>query len=236
MSIEIIGSNGQKIKLITEDKINSIIQEKEISYNLYKKKYINKHDENHLIKQCIKLFYKYDEYKSTDYNFYTFNKFLKKINKTKNIIDHINIFYYQNNLFDKLNNSIIQILKEIFNEYNIEHIELNNNFYLDLLIIIHLLKNNNKIKKTVEYEELLFNLEKNIKILSDYITTIQILKIKENHIIFEEDKKIDIKVMILILDNYIQNITFIKGNILKIDSIINIIIEDIYKFYKYYKK
>ena len=37
MSIEILGSNGSKLKLITEDKIESIINEKEITYNLYKK-------------------------------------------------------------------------------------------------------------------------------------------------------------------------------------------------------
>ena len=37
--------------------------------------------------------------------------------------------------------------------------------------------------------------------------------------------------IISILDMYLNNIKSIKGNILKIDSLINIIVENIYKFY-----
>ena len=142
MSIEIRGSNGSKLKLITEDKIESIIKEKEIVYNLYKEKYIdNKTNtikcnltKNHLYKQLINTFIIYDESKIYEYNFKVFKTFLNKVKKSINLIDYINLFYYQNNLFEKLNKSILIILKKIFkDEYEIEFIELNGNFYLDLL-------------------------------------------------------------------------------------------------------
>lgn len=238
MSIEIIGSNDSKIKLITEDKIESIINEKEITYNLYKKKYLNNKNNNneiqiseHLYKQLIKSFYKYDELQSYNYNYYKFKIYLDKISKLSNIIDYVNIFFIENNVFNNLNCAILKILKKIFKEYKIEYIELNNNYYLDLLILIHLLKNN-KNKEKNELEDTINKLEDDINKLNNYIlNNVSIIKIKQstNKInILEDYNDSDI---ILILDNYLNNIKSIKGNILKIDLLINIIIEDIYKFY-----
>lgn len=239
MSIEIRGSNGSKLKLITEDKIESIIKEKEIVYNLYKEKYIdNKTNtikcnltKNHLYKQLINTFIIYDESKIYEYNFKVFKTFLNKVKKSINLIDYINLFYYQNNLFEKLNKSILIILKKIFkDEYEIEFIELNGNFYLDLLMLIHILKDKNQNTD---------KLETYINDLIEYVENLMIINIKANNFSTysisntnnDNDDDITCKDIVKILDIYLKNINNIKANILKIDSLLNIIIEEIYKFY-----
>lgn len=233
MSIEIIGSNGTKLKLITKDKIDSILTEKEITYNLYKKKYLDSSNnvkcqliENHLLIQLIKTFYKYDNSQTFDYNMYKFQQYLQQISHTTNLMEYINIFMIQNNLFDKLNLSIITILKKLYeSEYEIDFIELNNNYYLDLLMLVHLLQNqSNKFPET-----LLNSLIQNIKDLETYIADISIIVINNGNI--KEESNNNCSNIISILDIYLNNIKSIKGNILKIDSLINIIIENIYKFY-----
>lgn len=233
MSIEIIGSNGTKLKLITKDKIDSILTEKEITYNLYKKKYLDSSNnvkcqliENHLLIQLIKTFYQYDNSQTFDYNMYKFQQYLQQISHTTNLMEYINIFMIQNNLFDKLNLSIITILKKLYeSEYEIDFIELNNNYYLDLLMLVHLLQNqSNKFSET-----LLNSLIQNIKDLETYIADISIIVINNGNI--KEESNNNCSNIISILDIYLNNIKSIKGNILKIDSLINIIIENIYKFY-----
>ena len=234
MSIEILGSNGSKLKLITEDKIESIINEKEITYNLYKKKYLNEKNNNklseHLYKQLMKSFYNYDESQNYNYNFHKFKIYLDNISKLSNLSEYINIFLIENDLFNNLNSAILRVLKKIFKEYKIKYIELNNNYYLDLLILIHLLKN---IESNSENnKQLIKKLEDDIDILNRYminnVSIITIKKINNKDNILENCNDTNI---IMILDNYLNNIKSIKSNILKIDSLINIIIEDIYKFY-----
>jgi hypothetical protein len=233
MSIEIIGSNGTKLKLMTKDKIDSILTEKEITYNLYKKKYLDSGNnikcqliENHLLIQLIRTFYHYDNSQTFDFNMYKFQKYLQQISHTTNLMEYINIFMIQNKLFDKLNLAIITILKKLYeSEYDIDFIELNNNYYLDLLMLVHLLQNkSNKFPET-----LLNSLIQNIKDLDNYITDISIIVINNGNIKDESNNKCSN--IISILDIYLNNIKSIKGNILKIDSLINIIIENIYKFY-----
>jgi hypothetical protein len=99
MSIEIIGSNGTKLKLMTKDKIDSILTEKEITYNLYKKKYLDSGNnikcqliENHLLIQLIRTFYHYDNSQTFDFNMYKFQKYLQQISHTTNLMEYINIF------------------------------------------------------------------------------------------------------------------------------------------------
>jgi hypothetical protein len=233
MSIEIIGSNGTKLKLMTKDKIDSILTEKEITYNLYKKKYLDSGNnikcqliENHLLIQLIRTFYHYDNSQTFDFNMYKFQKYLQQISHTTNLMEYINIFMIQNKLFDKLNLAIITILQKLYeSEYDIDFIELNNNYYLDLLMLVHLLQNkSNKFPET-----LLNSLIQNIKDLDNYITDISIIVINNGNIKDESNNKCSN--IISILDIYLNNIKSIKGNILKIDSLINIIIENIYKFY-----
>lgn len=130
MSIEIVGSNDQKLKLITENYIDSIIQNQEILYNLYKNKYLVKiqnksycnklkdDNSNHLLKQLIKTFYKYDSNKEFIYNINEFNKFLFSLNNNNNSINFINTFLITHNLLNNLNSSINKLLIKIFeNKY-----------------------------------------------------------------------------------------------------------------------
>lgn len=249
MSIEIIGSNGSKIKLITEDKIESVIDENEITYNLYKNKYkdiinssktnecINSYD--HLLKQLIISFSNYDESKSFNKNLKYFNKILDKIINTTHILEYINLFFIQTNILNKLTDAIHKIIKKIIknklttNSTKINFIQLNNNYYLDLLILKQLLKEIN-INNSDEFKIKFDKLNTNIDNLNKYIDSISIiaLKKKENYNNSNNSNCInDPKKIIYILDTYIENIKFIKGNILKIDSLINIIVEDIYNFY-----
>jgi len=230
MSIEIIGSNGSQLKLITKDKIESILSELNITYNLYKKKYLDSENnpkcnltKNHLLTQLITTFYKYDQTQNFDYNLYKFQEYLQKVSNTTNVLEYINIFMNQNNLFDKLNLSIITILKKLYkSEYDIEFIELNNNYYLDLLILKHLLQNKGS-------EPLLESLSNNINNLENYITNISIITINNKYPSKEENNTC--YNIVYDLDIYLRNINSIKENILKIDSLINIIVENIYKFY-----
>lgn len=242
-SIEIIGSNGIKMKLITEDKIDTIIKERELTYNLYKQKYLDSNNnikcnltENHLLIQLISTFYNYDNSQSFNYNLYKFQQYLKQLSSTMNLIEYINCFMIQNNLLNKLNLSILTILKKIFTntsiEADIEFIELNNNYYLDLLMLIHLLEEKciNENDNSNQCKLLLVSLKESIKNLEDFITSISIITINNKNKKFLEDNNICLNI-ISNLDFYLENIKSIKGNILKIDSLINIIIENIYKFY-----
>lgn len=239
-SIEIIGSNGSKLKLITEDKIESIIDENEITYNLYKSKYTkeNKVTEqdgekcietsNHLLKQLIKSFSTYYDDLSFDDNLKTFSNILNKINNTNNIIEIINIFFIQNNVLYKLENAIYKIIKKINKKYKLQKkIKLNNNYYLDLLLLQYFLKQIKDEKITLHLDKLV----NSINVLNKYLDKISIIVIKKKSINNSMDCITTPNNIINILDNYLENIKIIKGNILKIDSLINIIIEDIYKFY-----
>ena len=143
-------------------------------------------------------------------------------------MEYINIFMVQNKLFDKLNLSIITILKKLYeSEYAIDFIELNNNYYLDLMMLVHLLQN-----KSNKFPETLLNLLiQNIKDLDNYIADISIIVINNGNMHIEVESNNKCSNIISILDMYLNNIKSIKGNILKIDSLINIIVENIYKFY-----
>lgn len=240
-NIEIIGSNGNKMKLITKDKIDTIINEKQLTYNLYKKKYLDSNNKikcnltkNHLLIQLISTFYNYDNTQSFDYNLYKFQQYLDQLSNITNLMEYINTFMIQNNLFDKLNSSILTILKQIFvvsGIDNIDFIELNDNYYLDLLMLIHQLdQNSHKIDNNKDFKILLLSLKQSIKDLEEFIISISIITINNKNKKSLELNNICSNI-ISDLDLYLENIKSIKGNILKIDSLINIIIENIYKFY-----
>ncbi len=233
MSIQIIGSNGSELTLITENKLDSIIEENEIAYNLYKEKYendlktyneekCNNNFENHLLIQLMKMFSEYDSNESFNNNFQKFEKVLDKMNNTSHILEYINIFFCQNKMFNKLDKSI----NKIYEKLNIKDVKLNNNYYLDLLSLQYLIKQNGKSKTELDI------LNDKINDLNMYLDKISILAIKKNtNIINNKNCKNKINYIITSLNVYLENIKFIKSNILKIDSLINIIIEQIYKFY-----
>lgn len=257
MSIEILGSNDQKIKLITENSIESIIENQEIVFNLYKNKYFNKCQSNdsiiikkintsdypHLLKQLIKTFYKYDNQKDLNYNLKQFIYHLNFLNKNNNITLFINNFLIQHHILDKLELAIKKNLIKSINKIKkkeINDIKLNKNFLLDILYTIDIIDNlnnsNNSNKNCNEIKSLLNEIKNNLEDLNKLINSMKILNIKSGKIIkyIPLNKNIScdfITNLIENLDLFLKNTKLIKTNILKIDSIINIITELLYKLY-----
>lgn len=87
MTISIIGSNGSKILLITENKINNKFNDIELEYNLLKDKYLNKCNSNIIDKKCYKHF------------LYQLSKLFTKTNNIENLINYINERNTNNNLY-----------------------------------------------------------------------------------------------------------------------------------------
>jgi hypothetical protein len=254
MSIEIVGSNDKKIKLITKNNIESIIDNQEIVFNLYKTKYfnncqsnnsiiikkINKSDYSHLIKQLIKTFYKYDNNKDLNYNLKQFVYHLNFLNKNNNITIFINNFLIQHHILDKLElaikKNLIKSFKKLKNK-EIEDIQLNKNFLLDILHTINIISKVNKNNNSSEINELLEKIKNNLDELNKLIDNMKIIKIKSGNIIKYiplNKNEISCKFISNIIENldlFLKNTKLIKTNILKIDSIINIITELLYKLY-----
>lgn len=105
MTISIIGSNGSKILLITENKINNKFIDIELEYNLLKDKYLNKCNSNIIDKKCYKHFL------SQLSNLFT------KTNNIENLIDYINERNTNNNLYMhfKLVSKNLNILRYLHN-------------------------------------------------------------------------------------------------------------------------
>jgi hypothetical protein len=248
MSIEIVGSNEEKIKLITENKIESIIKNQEIAYNLYKSKYLNKCNNNssniktqsHLLKQLIKTFYKYNNNKNLDSNISNFIIYINKINTNDNIIQYINNFLIQHNILNNLENGIKKNLKKIFEKkYNkdIEDIQLHNNYYVDLIYTIKIIEENSKIsnKNNNEIKQIINEIYNELKKLNIELKNLNIMKLKIYKNAIELNININscqfINKLIDNIDILLKNTNNIKTNILKIESIINILTEKIYKLY-----
>lgn len=242
MSIQIVGSNDKKITLITEDKIESIILNQELLYNLYKEKYIKTdgcklftNDYEHLMTQLIKTFFKYDNSLSYNQNLKNFINHLKYINKNNNIIIFINLFMINFKILDKLDISIKKLLTKVFkNKYksDINNIKLNNNYLIDLHFLLKIMKEN---KNNKEIDENLEKIEIELTNLEKILNNLKIINIKTNKKIDLDDISNKCKFLnnlIETLDLIMINTNTIKTNILKIDSIINIITELIYKLYQ----
>lgn len=242
MSIQIVGSNDKKITLITEDKIESIILNQELLYNLYKEKYIKTdgcklftNDYEHLMTQLIKTFFKYDNSLSYNQNLKNFINHLKYMNKNNNIIIFINLFMINFKILDKLDISIKKLLTKVFkNKYksDINNIKLNNNYLIDLHFLLKIMKEN---KNNKEIDENLEKIEIELKNLEKILNNLKIINIKTNKKIDLDDISNKCKFLnnlIETLDLIMINTNTIKTNILKIDSIINIITELIYKLYQ----
>lgn len=253
MSIEILGSNDQKIKLRTENHIDSIINNQEILYKLYKNKYLFKvnNDLNkntcqntnllsdHLLKQLIKTFYKYDYKKDLIYNINKLNNYLYLLNNNSNILNFINSFLLTHNLLDNLNDSIKKNLIKIFeNKYKdkINKITLNNNYIHDIYFTLDLI---NEYSTNIKIKKISNEINEEITKLSDFLKTLSIIILKQNtsNLLKLDLNKNDIN-NCQFINNLINNLDFllvnlksIKINILKIESSINIITELFYKLY-----
>jgi hypothetical protein len=244
MSIEIIGSNDKKIKLITDNNIESIIKNQEIVYNLYKTKYLNlcinnsnQNNQMHLIKQLIKSFYIYNNKKSFNSNLKKFILHLNKFNNNMTLIEYINNFLILNDILLNLELSIKKILFKVFkNKYNKEiiDIKLNNNFYVDILYTLDLIDKNTNKNSNNNINNLIISIKNDLKELDIILDNNKIIKLKNlnNNLIKLNNNTCEIINQIINkLDKIIINNNFIKTNILKIESIINIITEKLYKLY-----
>jgi len=236
MSIEIIGSNGKSINLITkkilENKIDNIIFE----YNILKEKYNNQIDNNiinkqkyqHLINQLVKLF------QSDDLDLLIF--YLNSVNNINSFEIIMWNFIEKFDLYNKANECIFKIIDKLLT-LNIlnknELLLLDNNYYNTFLFI------NNKLKelKNQNINEFIKIIDKELNNISQYLIKINNFNIKKNKpitLIFDNNiyQNNFMKNFISSIDNHICIYKIIKSNILNIDNSINIIIENLYKIYK----
>lgn len=234
MSIEIIGSNDKKIKLIVEDKLNNKIDNIFIQYNLLLEKYnsqinsniINKQKYEHFISQLIKLFNFNDDLDS-------FINYLNKINNNKKINISIWLFIDRFNLYENLDNALLKILDKLLNKEIIKKHDLlliDNDYYKNIKYIYKLLK-----KKDNTEKQYINNIKKELINLDNELLKLNNIIIKQQKINLNIPKNIYdqnfLNNLIKSINNNLYIYKIIKSNILNIDKIINIIIENLYKIY-----
>jgi hypothetical protein len=234
MSINIIGSNGKELTLITKNIIINKFDNISSQYNLLIKKYnnqinttiINKKKYNHLVNQLIKLF------NFTDIESLIF--YINDINNTNNLEKVLWNIIEQFNLYKKLNDCLLKIIDKLILLKIIdkkELLNLDNNYYLTFVFI------NNKLQY-LDNE----NINDNVNIIKDQISNLKKellkfknIKIKESKISIYFDNNIYndkfMEKFISSINNTFYRINIIKSNILNIDNIINIIIENLYNIY-----
>lgn len=236
MSIEIIGSNDIKIKLITENKLNNQIDNIFIQYNLLLEKYdsqinsqiIDKKKYNHLINQLLKLF-------NFDNNLNSFIDYLNLINNNKKLDKAIWIFIEKFDLYKTLDNALLKILDKLLDNNIINKHDLlliDNDYYKNIKYIYKLLKKN---KNTNNYSQYINKIKIELINLDNELLKISNIVVKTNHLKLNYPKNIYedkfLKNLIKSINNNMYIYKIIKSNILNIDNIINIIIENLYKIY-----
>jgi hypothetical protein len=233
MSISIIGANGNKLSLITEDKISNKFDDIELEYNLLKDKYlgkcnsiiINKIHYSHFLKQLMNLF------NPGEINIDKFINFLNNYNNDINLYNHVKKTIIKFNMLYNLNDIIEHIKKKIFNDNKTSKIK-KYDLYKEIKIILkNILKKfpkDEEIKKTSNYIELyLLDLKKEIlKIKMIYIKKIKILEYNQSN--EKLYSKIFIENVMLNLDNVIVINKIIQKNIIGLDKIINKITNELF--------
>ena len=194
MSIEIIGSNDKKIKLITENKLNNKIDNIFIQYNLLLEKYdsqinsqiIDKKKYNHLINQLLKLF-------NFDNDLNSFIEYLNLINNKKNLNKTIWIFIEKFSLYENLDNALLKILDKLLDNNIINKHDLlliDNDYYKNIKYIYKLLKQNKNSNNYSQYINKikieLINLDNELLKLSNIIVKTNNLKLNYPKNIFED--------------------------------------------------
>ena len=112
MSISIIGSNGNKLLLVTENKINNKFKDINLEYKLLKDKYLNRCNSNIIDKKCYKHFLQQLSYLFINTNnINDLIKYINKRNKLDNLYKHLKIIV---NDFD-----ILYHLHDIINKFNV---------------------------------------------------------------------------------------------------------------------
>ena len=227
MTISIIGSNGSKILLITENKINNKFIDIELEYNLLKDKYLNKCNSNIIDKKCYKHFL------SQLSNLFT------KTNNIENLIDYINERNTNNNLYMhfKLVSKNLNILHYLHNSItkfntalNIQN-KKNNIIYniekiINRLLKLHENKKQDINEKTENIKNILISIEKEtnkFKILN----VKKLDPIKNSNNISSEF----INNIIISLDNLINTNKLINQNITVFIELINKLTDNLTDLY-----
>jgi hypothetical protein len=230
MSISIIGSNGNELSIITEDKLSNKFDDIELEYNLLKDKYletcngmiINKVHYSHFLKQLMNLFNPGE----TDIN--NFITFLNNHNNKLSLYEHVKETITKYNLLLNLNNIIEHFKNKLF-----VHIKTNeNDLYKDIKKILKpiLIKfpNDDKVLKTTDnIKKYLLELKK--EILKVKMITIKKISCLDVNISNEKlySKNI-IECVMLNLDNIVMINKIIQKNIIGLDKIINKITNELF--------
>ena len=227
MTISIIGSNGSKILLITENKINNKFNDIELEYNLLKDKYLNKCNSNIIDKKCYKHF------------LYQLSKLFTKTNNLENLIDYINERNTNNNLYMhfKLVSKNLNILHYLHNSItkfntalNIQN-KKNNIIYNIEKIINRLLKlHENKKQDINEKAENIKNILISIEKETNKFKILNVKKlnpIKNSNNISSEF----INNIIISLDNLINTNKLINQNITVFIELINKLTDNLTDLY-----
>lgn len=240
MSIQIIGSNGNFIKYIVENKLENIFNDKITNYELLKKKYYNKivnkeikitRDKlnlykKHYIIEIIKLFNNYNKDLSLELNINNFIKFIHQILDNSNNFNIGELYLLVNRendeLFEKLNNAILKLVN-IIKGNNKNFKIVGNQPFITL----------KKILQNIEYKkinnELNLNSNKNTNlnlIIDNILSEIN----NYNKIINKINNMYKIKLNKSNLDDYNQtilnnNFNSHKNNLFSDDFIINLTLE-----------
>ena len=227
MTISIIGSNGSKILLITENKINNKFIDIELEYNLLKDKYLNKCNSNIIDKKCYKHFLS------------QLSKLFTKTNNIENLIDYINERNTNNNLYMhfKLVSKNLNILHYLHNSItkfntalNIQN-KKNNIIYNIEKIINRLLKlHENKKQDINEKAENIKNILISIEKETNKFKILNVKKldpIKNSNNISSEF----INNIIISLDNLINTNKLINQNITVFIELINKLTDNLTDLY-----
>lgn len=233
MSISIIGSNGNELSLITEDKISNKFDDIELEYNLLKDKYlgkcngiiINKLHYSHFLKQLMDLFNPGE----TDID--KFITFLNNHNNNTSIYSHVKETVNKFNMLYNLNDIIQHIKKKLFNDTKSSKTN-EHDLYRDIKIILKkvLIKypKNEEINKTNKY------IKKYLLELKNEILKIKMIIIKKlNFLEYNQSNeklysKKFIENVMLNLDNIITVNKTIQKNIIGLDKIINKISNELF--------
>lgn len=200
MTISIIGSNDQKLILVTDNKINNKFKDIELEYNLLKNKYLNKCNNTIIDKKCYIHFLTQLSYLFT------------KTNNHNNLINYINmrnknnILYYQFKLalkdFDLLHylHKSIKIINKKINYTK------NTNVIYNIEYIINKILDIKKDKDKEKIHAISTDIKNTLNLLKKETNKIKIIKINT------------INLQLKLSNNYSSN--FINDVITSLDNII----------------
>ena len=206
MSISIIGSNGTKLLLITENKINNKFNDIKLEYNLLKDKYLNKCNTNIIDKKCYEHFLKQLSYLFTKTN--DTDKLIAYINKrniNNNLYSHLKIIIKNLDILHYLHNSIKNLNIKLDLKHNTNNIIYNIEKIINKLLTLYI----NKEKEIYDNVEII----KNILISIEKETNkFKILNVKQLDILINSNN---------ISSEFINNIINSLDNIIYTNKLVN---------------